>query len=231
MYIFDVDGTLTPSRQLMDSDFKEWFVQNIKTYCLITGSDKDKTIEQVGEDIWSNAEYSFNCNGNDVYKKGEHIYTNDWKLPKDAEEWLRTELDLSKFPLRTGLHIEDRPGMVNFSVVGRNATLGERKLYVEYDKNHEEREHLARLFMQNFPDLNATVGGETGIDIAPIGCDKSQILNFLLDKDYTDLHFFGDRMDQDGNDYPLAKAILDKGAGKCYYIKDYLETWNTLERL
>ena len=228
MYIFDVDGTLTPSRQVIDKKFAVWFKNNIKNYCLVTGSDAPKTIEQVGKTIWSNAEYAFNCNGNDVYNKGEHIYTNDWKLPNDAEEWLREELELSKFPLRTGLHIEDRPGMVNFSVVGRNATLGERKLYVEYDKLHEEREHLARLFMQNFPNLNATVGGETGIDIAPIGCDKSQILNFLLDKDYDNFQFYGDRMDRDGNDYPLAKILLDKGLGRCYHIKNYNETWDIL---
>ena len=37
--------------------------------------------------------------------------------------------------MRSGKHIEERPGLVNFSVVGRNATFGERKLYIEYDKN------------------------------------------------------------------------------------------------
>ena len=231
MYIFDVDGTLTPSRCLMDSDFKEWFVKNIKTYCLVTGSDKDKTIEQVGEDVWSNAEFSFNCNGNDTYFKGNHLYTNEWILPEDAHEWLSEQLTASNYNIRTGLHFEHRPGMVNFSVVGRNATSEQRKDYVAYDEYTDERAYIAHNFNLIFTELEAKVGGETGIDISSKGADKSQVLNFLLDKDYTDLHFFGDRMDKDGNDYPLAKAILDKSVGKCYYIKDYLETWNTLERL
>lgn len=231
MYIFDVDGTLTPSRQQMDLKFKQWFVKNIKNYCLVTGSDKDKTIEQVGEDIWKGAEYSFNCNGNDTYFKGVHSFTNDWTLNEDAHEWLSEQLSASGFPLRTGLHFEHRPGMCNFSIVGRNATLGERKLYVKWDKEHNERDYIAHNFNLLFPKLEAKVGGETGIDISAKGADKSQVLNFLLDKDYSSFHFFGDRMDQDGNDYPLANAILDNDVGKCYYIKDYKDTWIRLKEL
>ena len=62
--------------------------------------------------------------------------------------------------------------MCNFSVVGRNATLGERKLYVEHDTKMEERETIAKLFRQKFPDIEAVVGGDTGIDISSVGCDK-----------------------------------------------------------
>ena len=40
-FIFDVDGTLTPSRQAMDPEFKEWFIDFIKAnkVWLVTGSD------------------------------------------------------------------------------------------------------------------------------------------------------------------------------------------------
>lgn len=229
MLIFDVDGTLTPSRQEIDKNFKEWFLNNITQYCLVTGSDKEKTIEQVGQDIWENAEYSFNCNGNDVYKKGKHVYSNDWHLPEDAHTWLSQKLTESKFVLRTGLHFEHRPGMCNYSIVGRNATLGERKLYVKFDQKTYERDNIANMFNLQFLDLNATVGGETGIDIAPIGCDKSQVINFILDTDIDELYFFGDRMDEAGNDYPLAKVIIDKAIGQCYNVKDYKDTWDKLK--
>ena len=65
------------------------------------------------------------------------------------------KLEESNFPLRTGLHIEERVGMINFSVVGRNATVGERKLYVKYDKEHNERNVIADLFNKEFTDLIA----------------------------------------------------------------------------
>ncbi len=49
-FIFDVDGTLTPSRKQIHPGFSAEFLIfccKFDTY-LVTGSDKDKTIEQVG---------------------------------------------------------------------------------------------------------------------------------------------------------------------------------------
>ena len=48
-FIFDVDGTLTPSRQQIDSDFAVYFSNfcTINDVYLVTGSDKEKTVEQV----------------------------------------------------------------------------------------------------------------------------------------------------------------------------------------
>ena len=206
-FIFDVDGTLTPSRQRIDTDFAVYF----STFCvdnyvyLVTGSDREKTIEQVGEEIYSLSKRVYNCSGSDVWEGEKNVYTSTWTLPHEAEKWLRQECRISEFPLRTGLHIEKRPGMVNFSIVGRHATLGERKLYVNHDSKTNERARIAKEFKERFPDIQAVVGGETGIDIFPVGKDKAQIID---DFDKNDkLYFFGDRMDKDGNDYSLAQKV------------------------
>ena len=227
MFVFDVDGTLTPSRKEINNVFKWWFQENIQNYCFVTGSDRDKTIEQVGLDMFVGAKYSFNCNGNDVNFYGAQIHTNDWTLPVTARNWLDEKLEQSEFVLRTGNHIEERPGMVNFSIVGRNATMGERKLYVEYDTKLNERNTITEMFNESFPELDAKAGGETGIDIGPKGSDKSQVIKFIDDEE---LVFFGDRMDLLGNDYPLSKIILDNSLGKCYNVKDYNETWELLKQ-
>ena len=52
-FIFDIDGTLTPSREKMDTQFHAWFLNFQKVYdtYLVTGSDRSKTIEQVGEQV------------------------------------------------------------------------------------------------------------------------------------------------------------------------------------
>ena len=231
-FIFDVDGTLTPSRGKIDMDFGVFFT-NFSAYnfvYLVTGSDKDKTIEQVGDEIYSFAKKVYNCSGSDVYTGNNNVFRNEWKLPVSAREWLEQELADSDFPLRTGLHIEDRPGMVNFSVVGRNATIGERKLYVEWDNENNERNGIAKKFKKQFPSIEAVVGGETGIDIYPVGADKGQILRDFHPQDH--IHFFGDRMDNDGNDYPLKKALEKrKGPHNCYHVTDWKETFSILKDL
>ena len=229
-FIFDVDGTLTPSRQEMDPEFQRWFTsfqEHNFTY-LVTGSDRLKTLEQVGNIVYNFANRVYNCSGSDVWEQDKNVYTSEWTLPEKETQFLTQCMTESEFVLRTGLHFEHRPGMCNFSVVGRNATLGERKLYVEHDVRIDERNRIAKAFNILFPDCKAVVGGETGIDIFPKGCDKSQILRDFDPKD--ELHFFGDAMHPEGNDYPLKKEIIDKDLGVCYNIKNWEETWKILRK-
>ena len=51
-------------------------------------------------------------------------------------------------------------------MVGRNATLDERKIYVEYDTKHNERKVIADQPTE-ISKSHARIGGETGIDIGP----------------------------------------------------------------
>ena len=206
-FIFDVDGTLTPSRRGMDADFQGYFID----FCyandvyLVTGSDYAKTLEQVGSNVCDAVTRIYNCNGNDVWEKGVNVRTNDWTLPEDAHEWLSVQLTESTYRTRTGLHFEHRPGLVNFSIVGRNATVEQRADYVVYDELLDERNIIAQEFNLTFPNLQATVGGETGIDISPSGADKSQIVEDFEVEDK--LYFFGDRMDSNGNDFSLSLEV------------------------
>lgn len=227
-FIFDVDGTLTPSRSNMNGDFQNFFLDFCyeNSVYLVTGSDHKKTLEQVGIDVCEATTRIYNCNGNDVWEKEVNIHSNDWVLPEDAHEWLSEQLTASAFPLRTGLHFEHRPGMVNFSVVGRNATRNQRAEYVKWDTKFNERDYISHNFNLVFPTLEAKVGGETGIDIAPKGCNKSQILKDFKESDF--IVFFGDRMEEDGNDYPLAKALEDSYSGTNHAVSGWQDTWNIL---
>lgn len=224
-FIFDVDGTLTPSRQTIDPEFKDWFVDfcdNNDVY-LVTGSDYAKTLEQVGLEVCMSAKRIYNCSGSDVWEQGVNVRTSDWKAPKELYDLMYGWLQASPFPARMGKHIEERPGMINFSVVGRGATLGERKMYVDFDTANKERENIAFQINLEFEDITATVGGETGIDIAPTGADKSQILDDFNKNDT--LVFFGDRTEPGGNDYPIVKANT---RGINYQVKDWRDTWEKL---
>jgi phosphomannomutase len=227
-FIFDVDGTLTPSRGIIDIHFKMFF----NTFCLdndvylVTGSDKPKTIEQIGEDTYILCKRVYQCSGSDVWDGDTNILKSGWTLPDLARTFLISCEYESPFSLRTGNHIEQRSGMVNFSVVGRNATTEERAKYVEYDTVKNERINIASAFNIMFPDLQATVGGDTGIDIAPRGADKSQILRDFKEDDT--IHFYGDAMFEGGNDLPLAYALKDFQLGFSHQVRDWEHTWEKL---
>ena len=227
-YIFDVDGTLTPSRKKIEHEF--WapfliFCRHNDVY-LVTGSDRQKTLEQLGLDISYTAKRVYNCSGSDAYEKDKNVYRDDWELPKDVEMHLNDELVFSDFPLRNGLHIEHRPGWVNFSILGRgkDPTKG-REEYIKWDKSTNERSEIAERLRNKFPNLSVALGGQTGLDLGPLGSDKSQILRDFNEDD--ELHFFGDRMEEGGNDYSLAEAVKKRG-GYSYSVNTYKDTCELL---
>ena len=230
-YIFDVDGTLPPSRQKIDPNFADFFsrfISNRYVY-LVTGSNRKKTIEQITEDIYYQCKRVYNCSGNDVYEGERVIYRTDWKIPNDLKRFLLDELDFSTFPIRYGCHIEERPGGINFSILGRREIIDtrERQDYVEWDLITNERKDIAERIKNNFPNLSVQIGGETGLDITPLGKDKSQILRDFKSED--EIYFYGDMMEEGQNDYLLAQAVLGR-KGSIYAVKDYKETWDLLEQ-
>tara|TARA_B100000965_G_scaffold381948_1_gene379906 strand:+ start:6135 stop:6839 length:705 start_codon:yes stop_codon:yes gene_type:complete len=228
-FIFDVDGTLTPSRRQIEHSF--WapfliFCRHHDVY-IVTGSDRQKTLEQLGLDICYTAKRVYNCSGCDAYEKNVNVYQSEWKLPKKVENFLLDELAYSCFPIRNGVHIESRPGSVNFSILGRGKDpfVG-RDEYIKWDKERLEREDIADRIRNQFPELTVVIGGQTGIDIGPLGTDKSQILRDFSEDD--ELYFFGDRMEVTGNDYSLAEAVK-KRHGCTYHVKDWHETKQILK--
>jgi len=226
-FIFDVDGTLTPSRGIIDLEFKAFF----NSFCLmndvylVTGSDKPKTVEQISELTYNLCKRVYQCSGSDVWQGDENILKSEWILPIEARHWLEQVLDDSDFNIRTGNHIEHRTGMINFSIVGRNANAEQRAAYVKSDDDGE-RNYIARAFNNFFPNLQATVGGETGIDISPRGADKSQILRDFKEDDT--IHFYGDAMFKSGNDYPLAEALKEYQLGFSHQVDGWEHTWEKL---
>ena len=147
IYIFDVDGTLTPSRLKMTEDFARFFDKwtGRNTYWLVSGSDIGKVDEQVPEMIMERAEGIFTCGGNELWRFDPHIvnfpfervYQNKFIPPNQLLTYLGEQIRFSETPVQSTNHRADRGAMLNFSVVGRDCTLEERKKYFEWDNQVE----------------------------------------------------------------------------------------------
>ena len=92
IFIFDVDGSLTPSRQPINKEFQKFFKEWIKKnkFYLVTGSDIVKLQEQMGGmEIYSSG--IFTCCGNQFWqsdaivhpKHCDLIYENKFKPPNN----------------------------------------------------------------------------------------------------------------------------------------------------
>ena len=51
--------------------------------------------------------------------------------------------------------------------------------------------------------LKFSIGGQISFDVFPEGWDKTYCLNFIGEGEYDEIHFFGDKTFEGGNDYEI----------------------------
>ncbi|MBR5154280.1 MAG: HAD-IIB family hydrolase [Alphaproteobacteria bacterium] len=211
IYVFDMDGTLTPARQPMQKDFSFRFLPWLKSNLayIAAGSNYEKLTEQLPPDVVSSFSGIFSSMGNVYHKKGVEIYKNEIKLDKEMLKSLERFRKTTTYDGKLyNNYMELRPGMLNFSVLGRNCPFSEREKYHEWDNIHHEREKIAKYMNDNFKDYDFSLGGKISIDIVPKGFGKEQIAHVIRQTHPNDkIIFIGDRVVEGGNDYTLAQAL------------------------
>ena len=221
-FLFDVDGTLTDARSVIDPEFEKFLLDFICTHncVIVTGSDLPKTLEQMGLTLTNTFSKVYHCSGNHVYRSATEIYRNPWKLSKEQIDFVTAMLSNIYYPNKTGNHIEQRIGTANVSIVGRNADWEQRAEYVEWEKLNQKRKVIAEMYNEKFKDSFAQIAGETSIDIYKTGCDKSQVIKHQKG----DTIYFGDNCFPGGNDWSVSQK-----ATQYYQITEgYKETWDIL---
>ena len=236
IFMFDIDGTLTPSRLRMTEEFAKFFDKwsNENKYYLVTGSDLDKTKEQLPIAYIDRAEAIFTCCGNQMWRDNELIYDNKFELTSKLKNTLEVVLMSNQYPHRYGNHIEDRGSMVNFSIVGRNCTQEQREHFFKWDEEKGERKKISTFLKHKFKDLDAVLGGQISIDIYPKGMDKSQIFDVIKQDRLVEPReyiFIGDRTEKGGNDYPLAKLMEETNNCKYFQTEGPEQTMEILQWL
>ena len=225
VYMFDVDGTLTDPRRQIVPEFNDFMHEFVKqhTCMIVTGSDRPKTIEQIGEELTNSFARVYHCSGNHVFVGNKEVYKSDWSLSEVEHTFLQAILHTFDYPEMTGNHIEQRTGTANFSIVGRNADWDQRARYAEWEKVNKGRDTVAMYYNQEFTNSIAQVAGQTSIDIFKTGCDKSQAIREQKGKTI----YFGDHCNPGGNDFTAAQASthfhqIDQG---------YKQTWEILKNI
>jgi phosphomannomutase len=102
--------------------------------------------------------------------------------------------------------LEDRGSQVTFSALGQAAPVSAK---TAWDPTGEKKNRLRAAVQAQLPDLEVRSGGSTSVDITRQGIDKAYgmvKLAELTGVPLDDMVFVGDRLDPDGNDYPV-KAL------------------------
>jgi phosphomannomutase len=237
LLLFDVDGTLTEPRLLVNKKMVDLLIKlkqnpNIDLG-FVGGSDYSKQIEQLGKENLPLFTWKFTENGLYSFYNEELIHVKSLldnlgedNYKKIINECLKciSEVDI---PIKRGNFIELRNGMINISPIGRSCSQVERESFYEFDKIHHIRENMIcnlKSTLEEF-DLTFSIGGQISIDIFPKGWDKTYCLQFVKNK-YDNIYFFGDKTNIGGNDYEIFNDSRVKGIS----VKTFENTIAYLER-
>lgn len=246
--IFDLDGTLCHSGQQVENKMIE-ILKRIKNkyncdFAVNGGGTYEKICSQIGE-LKSLMKYIFAECGSVVYeinnnypdkliKKNSLIHHKSYNI---IQKLIRHSLKfISETSYELNGHLIDvRNGLVYISLVGMQANLDQRELFLKMDKRMEFRKRLMiqlnerkEKLMFNQPtnlDVTITYGGQVGISIFPTDWDKVQCLNYV--EKYENINFFGDRYDINGNDYKMMNHPKVNG----HRINNHEETYEELLKI
>ena len=233
LIVFDIDGTLTPSKAPADKKMIQLMLRLLdeKPVAIIGGGKyslfKKQLIEQLpNQDERLKRLYLFPTNSTAFYR-----FINSWhevyshELSEREKDKIKNAFDETfrkvnyHHPEKTyGPIIEDRNTQITFSALGQEvvAMCGTKmgvQLKEDWNKKYDKlRQRMREILQKLLPEFEVRAGGLTSIDVTRKGIDKSygvrQIAKHLGVK-IEDMLFVGDAIFPGGNDYAALQTGID----------------------
>lgn len=219
MTAFDLDDTLAPSKAPLPDPVREALLRllALTEVCVISGGQIEQFRTQVvarlgvlpdalaarlhlmptcGTQYWRLTADGLTC-----------VYAEDLTDDEKRRALAAVEEETKRLGLWAadtwGPALEDRGSQITYSALGQQAPLPAKKAW---DPSGEKKNRIRAAVQARVPDLEVRSGGSTSVDITRQGIDKAYGMRRLAELTgiaYADTLFIGDRLDPDGNDYPV----------------------------
>jgi phosphomannomutase len=233
LIVFDIDGTLTPSKAPADKEMIGLLLNLLdkKQVAIIGGGKYELFTMQLVEQLPSQDErlkrlFLFPTNSTAFYRFNDtwhEVYSH--KLSEEEKEEIKKAFDETfqevgyQHPEKTyGVVLEDRDTQITFSALGQEivSMLGEEegvRLKEEWHKKYDDlRQKMREILQKKLPEFEVRAGGLTSIDITRKGIDKAYGVRQIsehLDIQIDDMLFVGDAIFPGGNDYAALQSGID----------------------
>jgi phosphomannomutase len=219
LIVFDLDGTLAPSKSLLDAEMSSLLhdLLGIVKVAVISGGAWLQFEKQVLSNLPQDERLTRlsilpTC-GTQFFQ-----YTGQWKKLY-SEDFIALEKEKIVSSLKNaigkaGFHvektwgetIEDRGSQITYSALGQNAPLEEKE---KWDSDLAKRKKIKAILDTLIPEFSVRIGGATSIDVTKPGIDKGYGIGKLRDIlgiPVQEMIFVGDALFVGGNDYPAEQA-------------------------
>ncbi len=256
IFLFDMDGTLTPPRKLAPTWIGHYLAR-LSEYGkigIVSGSGFDYLISQC-QPIWTGISPCrrsnitlLPCNGTQKYSwkpdgwKSDSLNSIRDKIGNENyQSLIRGILYLQEKALSddeflrdidvVGNFISYRESLINWSMIGRDAKDKDREAFIKADYDRNIRPRLLEFLNENILsrltcNVIGSLGGDTSIDIYPEGWDKTYALKYFND---FECWFVGDKCTESGNDRTIYETL--KKSKTSFQTKGPLETIDIISRI
>jgi phosphomannomutase len=224
LIIFDLDGTLAPSKSFIDPEMGELLVKLLarKKIAIISGGGYPQFETQLlhalphGVDNLTNL-LLLPTSGTKLYiwqggwreKYAEHLTLKEKEKVMGALNLALKQAEYVPPEKSFGQLIEDRGSQITFSALGQNAPIEAK---TKWDPTREKREKIVSFLQSRIPEFDTRLGGTTSIDITKRGVNKGygiRKLEEFLKMPLDHMVFIGDALYHGGNDYPAKATGID----------------------
>ncbi|MDO8561304.1 MAG: HAD-IIB family hydrolase [bacterium] len=214
---FDMDGTLTRSRSLIEPEMKQDLISLVESgrdVIVVSGADVPQMKKQITEELFSSGIYAMSQNGNSAFDKNGTVL---WQNVLSAED--KSEINKHINTIRLNLKnlfegadendlIQNRGCQISLSFIGHHAEL-ERK--EKFDPDSSRRKEVLKQFPLVSNRVEVRIGGTTCLDYFEKGRNKGwnvgQIIK-RMDWKPEDCVYVGDALFEGGNDETV-KGIME----------------------
>lgn len=239
---FDLDDTLAPSKSPIDPRMAALLVRllGVAEVCVISGGQFAQFTMQVIDNLTevdaaalARLHLMPTC-GTQYYRhragEWEQVYAEN--LTEDQKQRAlaaveTTARELGYWESATwGPILEDRGSQITFSALGQAAPVASK---TQWDSDGAKKTALREAVQALLPDLEVRSGGSTSVDITRRGIDKAYGMTRLAELTGIPLEemlFVGDRLDENGNDYPVKAMGVD-----CIAVENWEDTAAFLDEL
>lgn len=220
---FDLDDTLAASKSPVDPRMAGLLVQLLRTVevCVISGGQFGQFQSQLIDNLplddpdaltrmhllpTCGTQYYLFQGGSWVQQYAENLTDEQKRAALAAVESEAKRLGLWEPDNGTqvwGPVLEDRGSQITFSALGQAAPVDAKKAW---DPTGEKKNTLRAAVQEHLSDLEVRSGGSTSVDITRFGIDKAYGMTRLAELTgipFEQMVFVGDRLDPDGNDFPV----------------------------
>lgn len=219
LIVFDLDGTLAPSKSSLDAEMASLLhdLLSVVKVAVISGGAwlqfEKQVLSKLPEDE-SLAKLSIlpTCGTEFFQYTGawKKLYSEDFKADEKEKivSSLKKAIETADFHVEKtwGEPIEDRGSQITYSALGQQAPLAEKK---KWDPDFAKRKKIKAILDTLIPEFSVRIGGATSIDITQPGIDKAYGIGKLRDIlgiSLKEMIYVGDALFVGGNDYPAEQA-------------------------